>query len=524
MFTLLIDTSTHQDNSQTPQQIDWSKPALHGVQGVINRAVFVASKDDDFDRNWSEQRGRYARGAYGFWGYWEGCLPAADQARALVQILKADPGELPVVWLDVEKASSSYPPLPPRSAALPQIERYIATVEDGLGRACGLYTNLAGLAGLAPIPDWLLARPLWIAWPLTPSTGETPEQYIARTGVRPPVQKYWACDWTLWQYSWKGPGLAMGMESHGLDMDYFNGSENDFRAWCGASLPEPEPEDNMYQTYAIGLATDNPAWTNPDFDFVLAEAVESWNTPNPQLKAIEERCASLRIPMLARVRFNLDYYVRNQYPMDPAKWPPPDRDEPLQMAIRALINRQVYGVVVDISDPADHDGRPQSGAWISFAAKIFVERLAGWLKVRKPTCLLYIGTSNGFIGTHAPNLNHWVHAYPSCILEDADSPLDESFPQAGDKPGHLSVRPTWELWQYRPALVLAAGTPAAFYQSIGFTGGATPPPPPAGDDDPPALPPEYLDRLRALEDAQAGLDARLAALELLRDHLAAVFK
>jgi GH25 family lysozyme M1 (1,4-beta-N-acetylmuramidase) len=506
MFTLLIDSSTYQDNSQTVQRIDWTKPAQHGVKGVINRALFVTAQDEDFAHNWGEQRGRYARGAYGFWGYWSGCAPVTEQAHKLVSILKPDPGEMPVVWLDIEKANDNYDPLPVRAKALPEIERYMKTVEDGLGKACGMYTNIAGLHTLAPIPGWLLEKPLWIAWPLAPSTGETPEQFIARTGVRPPLAKYWTGPFTIWQYSWHGPGLAMGMESKGLDMDYFNGNEAAFSHWCGASLPD-EPEVNMYKDKAIGLVTDKPGWTNPDFDFVIAEAVRSWLKPNEQLKPIEEQCAAAGIPMLARVRFSVDYYVRNQYPMDAKLWPPSERDEPLQMAIRALANRSVYGVIVDITDHRDHDAKPQDPNYLSFAAKIFVERLAGWMKVRKPYTMLFVGTSNSFIEQHSPDMNNWAHKYPSLIVQEPPFPLaalDNSFPPAGEKPAHISIRATWELWQYRPTLAIASTDRDGLYDAIGY-GAVTPPP----DEPPPPPPPQAGDieklyaELAALREAFA---------------------
>lgn len=246
-----IDVSTYQDASTTPKRIDWTRPALYDVKFVINRAVFVAAKDDDFDYNWEQQRGKYLRGAYGFWGYWPGASSIDAQVRALVDALKNDPGEMPVIWADVEKASSSYPDIPDRTTALPLLERYMKGIEDGLGKGTGIYTNLAGIFKLSPIPQWLLDKPLWFAWPFTPPAGETAEEYIERTGLRPPV-KGWP-SYKIWQYSWKGPGLQMGMESHGLDMNYFNGTEKDLLDWCGQNAGDGDGGSSMFEDKMISL-------------------------------------------------------------------------------------------------------------------------------------------------------------------------------------------------------------------------------------------------------------------------------
>ena len=254
-YTPGIDTSTHQDNALTPQRIDWSKPAPMGVDFVINRAVYVTAKDDDFDFNWNGQRGKYLRSAYAFLGYWPGAAAVTAQAQALVNLLKPDPGEFPVWWLDMEKASSAYPELPDRAQLLPMLESYIKTAEDGLGLGAGLYTNFAGLLKLQPVPAWLYEKPLWLAWPLSPTTGETTEAFIARTRIVPPLKNLWGGKtFTLWQYSWKGPGLAMGMESHGLDMDYFNGTEAELRQWCGVT-PLPPPADTAALVAEVAALT-----------------------------------------------------------------------------------------------------------------------------------------------------------------------------------------------------------------------------------------------------------------------------
>jgi GH25 family lysozyme M1 (1,4-beta-N-acetylmuramidase) len=49
--------------------------------------------------------------------------------------------------------------------------------------------------------------------------------------------------WTFWQYSSTGDGLAYGMESRGLDMDWFNGMEDELRVFANVGAPVPYVTD-----------------------------------------------------------------------------------------------------------------------------------------------------------------------------------------------------------------------------------------------------------------------------------------
>ncbi len=53
--------------------------------------------------------------------------------------------------------------------------------------------------------------------------------------------------WIFWQFTWKYDGFAQGVESAGLDYNYFNGSSQDFIQWVllyndGIQEPVPTPE------------------------------------------------------------------------------------------------------------------------------------------------------------------------------------------------------------------------------------------------------------------------------------------
>lgn len=240
-----IDVSTWQDDSNTARRIDWTKPREQGVRLVINRAVFGHQVDDDFGYNWAEQkRLGYYRGAYGFWDYRPGAASTEEQARALVNALKGDPGEFPVVWMDVERPLSTWPALPNRDYCLTQIRRYTLIVEEALGKEVGVYMNPAMIQYLRSVngmlvnlPDWLRAKALWIAaWP-SPPDGEKLEDYIERKNWRPNLYGQWS-RWLMWQIGvWDG--LAFGMESREVDANFIQMTDAELDELCGGTTEEP---------------------------------------------------------------------------------------------------------------------------------------------------------------------------------------------------------------------------------------------------------------------------------------------
>jgi len=220
-YTKGIDCSAWQDLNSTPKKIDWKKAASQGVKFAFIRACNGLIPDEDFAYNWAAAKDAgILRGAYQFYDYRKS---PTEQAKYLAGLLAKDKGELPPVN-DLEY----YAPWGAikRNNILTNLEVYFDTLKaQGHPRAI-FYTNPAMiLYTLMPVPAWLSSIPLWIAHygvdhPLT-------------TAVAP-----WG-KWTFWQYSSTGDGLAYGMESRGLDMDWFNGSEDELRAFAsvGAQVP-----------------------------------------------------------------------------------------------------------------------------------------------------------------------------------------------------------------------------------------------------------------------------------------------
>lgn len=219
-----IDISAWQDNNATAQRINWDKAAAQGIKFAFIRCCNGFIPDEDFEYNWAEaKRVGLLRGAYIFHDY---RTSPSGQAKFFADRLKNDPGELPPV-LDIEKY---WKPTPTRAGWLSAISYMVETLKvEGHARAI-FYSNPDIILNyLSPIPSELTALPLWIA------------NYVT-TSPRASAVAPWG-KWTFWQYSSVGDGLAYGMESKGLDMDWFNGTEDELRAFAAAGTAVPYVTD-----------------------------------------------------------------------------------------------------------------------------------------------------------------------------------------------------------------------------------------------------------------------------------------
>lgn len=245
MRTLGIDVSSWQDNNSTSQKIDWHLARASGAVFAFIRCSYGLTADEDFAYNWNAAReAGLLRGAYHFHNY---RLNAGEQASFFASRLSGDHGELPPV-LDVEKY---YQPYPERDAWLADLQTMITTLKNAGHTRVMFYSNPdAILYTLSPIPSFLTAMPLW----------------IAHYGVDQPSARSvapWG-NWTFWQYSASGDGLAFGMESKGLDMDWFNGSEAELYSFAGLSAPVTDPGAGTGTGTDTGSGSGSGATPDPE--------------------------------------------------------------------------------------------------------------------------------------------------------------------------------------------------------------------------------------------------------------------
>jgi GH25 family lysozyme M1 (1,4-beta-N-acetylmuramidase) len=234
--TLLCDISHYQDNDFTPVKPELGHLKDAGIQGAILRCSENLYYDHLFEYYWGESiTHNFPAMVYGFLDYWPGSADAGAQGKFLVSAFTNKTKTR--AWCDFERPSMSFPILPPRQNCLDMIHNWMDQTDAGMGMESGLYTNLFTIAYLSPLPSWLINRPFWLAWPIIKS-GVDIIQYTRNMTELPTIP---FTNRKLWQFTWTGPGIIAGMESAGLDLDWFEGTMEDLEVFLGKELPSPTP-------------------------------------------------------------------------------------------------------------------------------------------------------------------------------------------------------------------------------------------------------------------------------------------
>jgi lysozyme len=213
-----VDVSAWQDDNTTPQRIDWAKLAQKAEFVFIRGLTSSGLADQDFAYNWAEsKRAGLPRGAY---AYLTPAVTAKTAAQRLFDALGGDTGELPVV-ADYEHEGWS------SATARLYLKTFLLEVERLTGKKPLIYTSAYKWQLLGSGDAFWAQYPLWIA------------HYRV---TAPSIPKPWV-NWIFWQYDTAVivPGV-WGVESKEIDVNWFNGTSDELRAYLGKPAPEPEPE------------------------------------------------------------------------------------------------------------------------------------------------------------------------------------------------------------------------------------------------------------------------------------------
>jgi lysozyme len=213
-----FDISIWQDSNSTPQMVDFLKAKAAGIRFAFIKAAQANFLDSDFVMNWQHAKDAgIRRGAYHFldWRY-----PLIEQARFFAGVLRKDPGELPPV-LDFESRVN----VPDRATASQAAKSFVLIVEQELERRPILYTSPGYWREFGSTDPFWRDYPLWVAHYTTASAPIVPAPWQS---------------WQFWQYTSHGDGPRYGTESLNVDLNWFNGSEDDFAKQYGA-LPDQPP-------------------------------------------------------------------------------------------------------------------------------------------------------------------------------------------------------------------------------------------------------------------------------------------
>lgn len=207
------DISFYQDNSTTPQRVDFVKMKTIS-DFIVIRAGQNLWSDRDFKYNWAEaKRVGLPRGSYWFY---DSRADPKQQAEKWIETLGSDMGELPL-FADFEESYNG--PHAGWQKWYDFLERLKALAN---GKEISIYTGYYYWTPNAPNPvtqpsslEYFHQYPLWVA------------NYKV---TKPRIPAPWKDDeWLFWQYTEEGDGPAYGVESLEIDLNYFNGDLAAFR-------------------------------------------------------------------------------------------------------------------------------------------------------------------------------------------------------------------------------------------------------------------------------------------------------
>jgi lysozyme len=226
-----IDVSHWQDDKSTPQLMNFEKAKAAGAKFVFIKVSERGGMDEDFKLNWKNAKAAgLPHGGYHFLR-WD--ISGLLQARIFCALLEGDPGELPPVCdFEAPIKDGKYP----SNAMLAQ---FLEAVESISGKKPMIYTspgywNSYGKNKTTGRFDaaWSYYS-LWIAHYTNAAAPQIPEPW--KTANVP---------WSFWQYTPTGDGLKFGAESKGIDLNWFNGTQEELDKLSGkvGANPPISPE------------------------------------------------------------------------------------------------------------------------------------------------------------------------------------------------------------------------------------------------------------------------------------------
>ena len=194
-----VDVSHHQGD------IAWPELAAQGLHFVYIKATEGGDfKDKRFAYNWQEARkAGLAVGAYHFFRPGK---TGREQAQNFIGSVPKEADALPPV-LDVE--CPVVPPGPEREAIRARIAECLALLEAAYGKTPLIYTTYEAYGAF--IKGGFEEHPLWI-----------------RSVFISPDAAVLGRNWLLWQYSERGRLAGYSGRERFIDLNVFNGTEEDF--------------------------------------------------------------------------------------------------------------------------------------------------------------------------------------------------------------------------------------------------------------------------------------------------------
>jgi GH25 family lysozyme M1 (1,4-beta-N-acetylmuramidase) len=243
-----FDISTWQDAPGIPGVIDFQKMRDYGGRFVIIKAGQGNWKDPDFDVSWKNAKGILPRATY---FYYDNRYPPKEQAEKYFEIIKGDLEGM--CWLDLEDRQVGI-----YSGWRGWYDFIVALKEIYPGVQIGIYSNFFYIVEMFSFAtreqrEYFGKYPLWLA-----NYGADPfKPDYSRVLIPLPWLEY-----LILQSGTPAIGLEVGVESHDIDYNQFNGDAAKFEKFFGAPpIVEPgEPMTSRYEAtsiYSMSLRPDH---------------------------------------------------------------------------------------------------------------------------------------------------------------------------------------------------------------------------------------------------------------------------
>lgn len=217
-----------QKEVQFPDVSFWQEEINYGIMCMQTDAIIIRAgqnlwEDDQFERNYLEAKKCGLK--VGVYWFYDGRVSPSDQARILVSLLAGKKLELEV-YIDWEHNYGGQHEGLRNVVAMMELVENAGLDINGVGLYTGFYffTGNSNPVANASQYNYLKQRPLWLAW-YTDNAAN----------VRIPAP--WSA-LTLWQ--WGTPAWDWGQVTREIDMNYFNGTSEEFEDKYG-EVDEGEP-------------------------------------------------------------------------------------------------------------------------------------------------------------------------------------------------------------------------------------------------------------------------------------------
>ena len=186
------------------------KAISSGAKFVFIKASQASYIDPKFLDNWKIAKDAdLYQGAYHYMDY---TRPVRESANFYATILENYPGDIPPV-VDYEQARNDNSTVAARAYL-----REFLEILKARGHKPIIYTSSGFWSKYGEINQYWSEYPLWLA------------QYVSSS--KPSVPKPWT-KWTFWQYSSTGKGATYGTQSYNVDLNRYNGTQEDLENFAG---------------------------------------------------------------------------------------------------------------------------------------------------------------------------------------------------------------------------------------------------------------------------------------------------